>query len=96
MKVDEARELLSLIKRVYDGEVYPEAFAEATGLYDTYLEELWPVEEDKLIGDWIAKRFSLRLFLDETEIKEFCKRVGDEFREVLFYANFPNQEVAAK
>lgn len=96
MKIEEARELLLLIKQIYAGEEYPEKFAEKTGLYDTYLSELWPADEDKIIGDWIAERFSLKLFLNEVEIKEFCKRVGDEFREVLFYANFPNEEVIVK
>lgn len=96
MKVEEAREIVSLIKDIYAGKKYPEEFAVKTGLYDTYLEELWPADESKLVGDWISERFNIRLFLEESEVKEFSKRVSDEFRECLFFANLPNTEAVGE
>lgn len=92
MKVEEAKKLLKLIRDIYDGKEVPEEFANATGLYETYLSELWPPEPDKLVGDWILERFELAQLIDEEKIKQFSRRVSNEFREVLFFANLPNRE----
>lgn len=91
MKVNEAKKLLKLIRDVYSGNALPEEFAEASGLYDSYLSELWPPEPDKLVGDWILERFDLKQFLDEDKVKQFSRNISNELKEVLFFANLPDR-----
>ena len=92
MKAEKAKELLILLKKIYAGEEAPEKFAEFTGMHETYLEELWPTDQTKLVGDWISRHIDVKLLLDTETIKEFSLKLSKEFQELLFYANLPNHE----
>lgn len=89
MKVNQLREIQTLIYNIYYNGEDPKKFGEITGI-ENYLEELYPSDPKKLVGDWISKHYDINVFLNHEYINSYIKDFSDLFNKVRFYANIPN------
>lgn len=92
MNLEESRKLQKLIYDIYYSGEDPIKFYEATGL-ENYMEELYPGDPSKLVGDWISERFPPRVFLNQDKLKIEVDNLKKLYQKVLYYANIPNGSV---
>lgn len=89
MKINELRELKTIIYDIYYNGEDPIKFFEKTGL-ENYMEELYPSNPNKLFGDWITKNFDTSAFILKDKVNKKINELGELFNKVRFYANIPN------
>lgn len=89
MNIKETRKLQELIYNIYYNGEDPAKFGEATGIKD-YMEELYPKDTNKLVGDWISNKFSPKAFLREDELQDGLDQLKKLYRKTIYYANIPN------
>lgn len=95
MKIEEKRSLQKLIYDIYYNNVDPIEFYNATGL-ENYMDELYPDDEKKLVGDWISQRFNVKNFLKLEELTIEFNELRDLFLKTRFYCNIPTGETLNK
>lgn len=86
MKIKETKEAIQTIKKIYAEELPPEAIKKYYNGSD-YLEQLYPKDKTKIVGDWILENFELAVFLDIDRLKEFTQYASKELKSLLFYSN---------
>lgn len=89
MKKDELKKIKETIYNIYYNNEDPKKFYELTGL-ENYIEELYPIDDSKIIGDWINNKFGLTPFIKKELVNNKLKEISDLFNRVRFYANIPN------
>lgn len=89
MNVKEKRELQKLIYDIYYNGEDPIKFKEITGL-ENYMEELYPSDPSKLVGDWISEHFNVKNFLNIDKLELELKELKELYAKTRFYANLPN------
>ena len=62
MKRDQLKKIKETIYNIYYEGEDPKKFYELTGL-ENYMEELYPQDSSKIIGDWINNTFGLTPFI---------------------------------
>lgn len=85
--IEELKKIKSVIWGIYYEGLDPKEFHTLTGI-ENYMEELYPPEENKYVGDWIEEQFGSSLFFDTEKIKQFYSQQADKITEAYFYANF--------
>ena len=87
MNIEELQKIKDCILDIYYKEGDPALFKELTGRED-YLEQLYPSDEDKYVGDYIIELFcSDSLFFDTERVKQFFSEQSKRITECFFYAN---------
>lgn len=95
MNLKEKKYLQKLIYDIYYNGEDPIKFYEATGL-ENYMEELYPSDEKKLVGDWISERFNVKNFLKLDELNQAIVDLKDLFLKTRFYCNIPTGKTLNK
>lgn len=90
MKLKKLKKLKKLIWDIYYNNEDPKKFFDATGM-DNYLEELYPPEEDKLVGDWIKENIGDTIFFNASLLETYFSDNADRIKKVIFYANLPTK-----
>lgn len=91
LKIQDLKKIKNIIWGVYYEGVPPEKFGEATGI-DNYIEELYPEDPEKFVGDWIEEHFGSSMFFDTERIKLFYSEQADLVTSVFFYSNLEKYE----
>lgn len=92
MNLEETRKLKDLIYNIYYNGEDPIKFYEATRL-ENYMEELYPSDPSKLVGDWISERFPPKAFLNQDLLEKEVGNLKKLYQKVIYYANIPNGSV---
>lgn len=92
MDIQETKKLQKLIYDIYYNGEDPAKFGEMTGIVD-YMEELYPKDESKLVGDYIAERFTPKTFLNQEILEREIGELKKLYNKVLYYANIPNGKI---
>lgn len=87
MNIEELQKIKDCILDIYYKGGDPIRFKELTGRED-YLEQLYPEDKDKYVGDYITELFgSDSLFFDTERVKQFFSEQANRITECFFYAN---------
>lgn len=88
MNINQTKELQQIIYNIYYNGEDPIKFYEFTGLED-YMEQLYPSDTTKLVGDWISERYNVKNFLKLNELNEEIKKLSELYQKTRFYCNIP-------
>jgi len=89
MDIQETRKLQKLIYDIYYNGEDPAKFGEMSGI-ENYMEELYPSDFTKLVGDWIESRFPPKTFLNQEVLNKRTNELKDLYNKVIYYANIPS------